>query len=197
MLYRLASAPPPVGGPPRPARAPPPRGPPPPPPPGICGMPAPPAPPPRLPPPPSLLPPAPCRCPSLVRFAADAECRSPKFQVLLMRMLTEKNDGPSPKLRGISASPGAGRRLKFPKGVQTIFAGGLLQFVPAGANDGRSVNSRSPFVSWPVVMLKGRPELAMMKGFKLNCHQGRLMVPANVNRCLTSNAARPNSPLRS
>src|SRR6267378_3949944 len=181
MLYRLASAPPPVGGPPRPP--PPPRSPPPPPPPlEICGMPA-PAPPPRPPPP---LPPAPppCRCPSLVRFAADAECRSPKFQVLLMRMLTERNDGPWPKLRGISASPGAGRRLKFPKGVQTIFAGGLVQFVPAGANDGRSVNSRSPFVSWPVVMLKGRPELAMMNGFKLNCHQGRLMVPAKVNRCL-------------
>src|SRR6266851_9263562 len=191
MLYRLASAPPPLGGPPIPARPPPPppRGPPPPPPPGICGI---PTPAPRPPPPPPLpSPPPPDRCPSLVRFAADAECRSPKFQVLLIRMLTERKDGPWPKLRGISASPGAGRRLKLPNRVQTIFAGGLLQLVPAGANDGRSVNSRSPLVSWPVVMLKGRPELAMMKGFKLNCHHGRLIVPANVNRCLTSNAARP------
>src|SRR5882762_6840441 len=197
MLYRLASAPPPPGGPPIPASPPPPpppRGPPPPPPPGICGI---PTPPPRPPPPPALSPPPLCLCPSLVRFAADAECRSPKFQVLLIRMFTERNEGPSPKLRGINASPGAGRRLKFPKGVQTIFAGGLLQFVPADANEGRSVNSRSPLVSWPVVMLKGRPELAMMNGFKLNCHHGRLIVPANVKRCLTSNAARPNSPDKS
>ena len=114
-----------------------------------------------------------------------------------MRMLIERNDGPSPRFRGINASPGAGRKLKFPNGVQTIFAGGLEQFVPEGANDGRSVNKRSPFVSWPVVMLKGRPVLAMMNGFKLNCHQGRLTVPAKVNRCLTSNVARPYSPVRS
>src|SRR6476661_845282 len=121
----------------------------------------------------------------------------PKFQVLLMRMLMERNDGPSPRLRGISASPGAGRKLKFPYGVQTMFAGGAAQFVPEGANDGRSVNNRSPFVSCPVVMLKGRPELAMMNGFKLNCHHGRFTVPAKVNRCLTSKPARPYSPVRS
>src|ERR1700694_2969044 len=123
MLYRLASAPPPVGGPPRP----PPRSPPPPPL-EICGMPAPTPPPPRVPPPLPLPPPPPCLCPSLVRLAAAAEWMAPKFQVLVIRMFTERNEGPSPKLRGISASPGAGRRLKLPNRVQTIFAGGLLQF---------------------------------------------------------------------
>ncbi|HCX31937.1 MAG TPA: hypothetical protein DHU55_19535, partial [Blastocatellia bacterium] len=91
----------------------------------------------------------------------------PKFQVLLMRILTEKNPGPAPKLRGISASPGAGRRLKLPYLVQTIFAGGALQSTPEGAKDGRSVNNRSPFVSCPVMILKGRPEDAMMNGFRL------------------------------
>src|SRR6185295_13353688 len=75
-----------------------------------------------------------------------------------------------------------------------MFATGLLQSTLAGANDGRSVKRRSPFVSWPVTILKGAPELARMKGFKLICHQGRLSVPANVNRWRTSKAARPNSP---
>src|SRR6476660_7898585 len=112
-------------------------------------------------------------------------------------MLIDKKPGPCPKFRGIKASPGAGRKLKFPNAVQTMFAGGLLQSVPAGANEGRSVNSRSPFVSCPVVMLKGAPELIMMNGFKLTCFQGRLIVPAKVNRCRTSNAARPNSPVKS
>src|SRR4029434_2846227 len=88
-------------------------------------------------------------------------------------------------------------RLKLPYGVQTMFATGWLQSTPSGAKEGRSVNKRSPFVSWPVTILNGAPELTTMNGFKLNCHQGRLSVPANVKRCRTSKAARPNSPDRS
>src|SRR6185295_1422306 len=119
----------------------------------------------------------------------------PKFQVLPTRKFTERKPGPSPKLRGINASPKAGRKLKLPYGVQTMFTPGLLQstFV---ANEGRSVKSKSPFVSAPVVILNGLPEDAMMNGFKLTCH-GKLSVPAKVNRCRTSKAARPNSPVRS
>src|SRR5882724_2397128 len=181
--------PPPPRPPPPPPPAPPP-GIPPPPPPGIRGV-VPPCPP-RLPPP---RPPA-CPCPSRL-VAAEAERIAPKFQVLLMRILTETNPGPSPKLRGINASPGAGRKLKFPNGVQTMFTGRLLQSTPAGAKEGRSVKRRSPFVSAPVVILKGLPDVATMNGFKLTCHHGKLSVPAKVKRCRTSKAARPNSPVRS
>ncbi len=89
-----------------------------------------------------------------------------------------------------------GLRLKLPKGVQMMLVPGLLQSIPSGANEGRSVNCRSRFVSGPVVMLNGRPDVAVMKGFKFTCH-GKLRVPAKVKRCLTSKAARPYSPERS
>ena len=42
-----------------------------------------------------------------------------------------------------------------------MFAPGLLQFVPVGAKDGRSVNKRSPLLSRPVMILNGRPEVAI------------------------------------
>src|SRR6266545_1703792 len=102
--------------PPPPPRPPPPRPPPP------------PGPPPGMPPPPPTLgirgvppacprPPPPPRCPVWPwpswPDAADAEGIEPKLQVLLTRMLTETNPGPSPKLRGINASPSPGRKLSF------------------------------------------------------------------------------------
>ena len=62
---------------------------------------------------------------------------------------------------------------------------------------GRSLNCRSRFRSWPVVILNPGPLLAITNGFKTTFHHGRLMVPKMVNRCRISNELRPNSPDKS
>src|SRR2546425_835830 len=120
----------------------------------------------------------------------------PKVHVLLTVRFTAKYPGEFPKFRGMSGSPGAGRRLKFPNFVQSTLAGfaGPLQGTPAAAKAGRSENWPSPFVSAPVIMLKGPPEEARMNGFKLTPHQGRLQVPPNAKRWRISKIARPYSP---
>src|SRR6266566_2592034 len=108
----------------------------------------------------------------------------PKVQVLLIVRFTTKYPGDWPKFRGMSGSPGAGCKLKFPNLVQTTFTGlaGPVQATPAGAKEGRSTNWPSPFVSAPVMMLKGLPVEARMNGFKLTPHQGRLQVPPKAKR---------------
>ena len=78
---------------------------------------------------------------------------SPNPQVLLNRIFKLNESGPFPKLRGMIVSPGSGLRLKVPYAVVTI----SRPVAPAAANDGRSLNTESPLLSRPVVMLKGRP----------------------------------------
>src|SRR6266850_2424073 len=95
-------------------------------------------------------------------------------------------------------SPGFGTTLNLPKRVHLMF--GLMigsQLAPGSAKLGRSLYWRSRFVSRPVVMLKGGPVLATMKGLNTNFHHGALMVPISVKRCRTSPDPRPNSPVKS
>src|ERR1700730_11449708 len=99
----------------------------------------------------------------------------------------------------MSASPGAGCRLKSPNRVQMMLAGLLApeHATPAGANEGRSVNCPSRFVSAPVMMLKGAPDDAKIRGFRVTCHQGRLSEPPRKSRWRISKPLRPYSPCRS
>src|SRR6476620_9170200 len=63
-------------------------------------------------------------------------------------------------------------------------------------NVGRSVNKVSPLVSTPVIILNGRPLLAMMNGLKeIPC--GKLKLPPITKLCRISNDVRPYSPVRS
>src|SRR5258708_4215715 len=99
----------------------------------------------------------------------------------------------------MSASPGAGCRLKLPNGVQIMLAG-LLEpehATPAGANEGRSVNCPSRLVSALVMMLNGAPDWAKIRGFNVSCHQGKLSEPPRINRWRISKLLRPYSPCRS
>lgn len=64
--------------------------------------------------------------------------------------LTELKPGPRPKFLGIICWPGDGFGSKAPKGVTTT--PGLVRSV---ANAGRSEKNVSPFVSRPVMILKG------------------------------------------
>src|SRR6185503_14859943 len=89
-------------------------------------------------------------------------------------------------------SPSPGVRLKLPKRVHLITGEEQSAFGPANA--GRSLNCRSRFRSWPVVILKPGPVFAMTNGFTTTFHHGRLTVPKIVNRCRMSNELRPNSP---
>lgn len=66
----------------------------------------------------------------------------------------------------------------------------------SAANAGRSVKSPSPLVSRPVVMLKGRPDDAMMIGAMVKFH-GPLNELRKKSRWRTSMEARPNSRLKS
>src|SRR6185436_3190705 len=116
----------------------------------------------------------------------------PKANARLTRRFTTKAPGAWPKLRGMSVSPGNGVRLKFPKRVHLILSARQLAFGPAKL--GRSLNCRSRFRSWPVVILNPGPVLATMNGFSTTFHHGRLTVPKTVNRCRISNELRPNSP---
>src|SRR5690242_6740866 len=119
----------------------------------------------------------------------------PKANARLTRRFTTKAPGALPKLRGMIVSPGKGVRLKFPKLVHLIFRAEQSAFGPAKL--GRSLNCRSRFRSWPVVMLNGGPVFATTKGFSTSFHHGRLTVPKTVKRCRISNELRPNSPERS
>jgi hypothetical protein len=73
---------------------------------------------------------------------------------------------------GISGCPGCGETLKHPNAVCTTFVGSDVEQV---ANAGRAVNLASPKMSWPVVILKGGPELAIKYGVRRNPF-GRLNV---------------------
>src|SRR5438874_9575133 len=92
-------------------------------------------------------------------------------------------------------SPGLGTRLKFPNRVQRMLM--LLQSALAPAKLGRSLAIRSRFVSRPVVMLKGGPELAVMNGLKTSFHKGAFMVTTRLNECRMSKDARDHSPVKS
>src|SRR5689334_14757849 len=101
------------------------------------------------------------RCPSLRWFCwpAFAPPSEPKLHVLLTRRFTVVDPGPSPKLRGIIAAPGAYVSRKLPNGVHLTIA--LEQSAPAGANAGRSLLIVSLFRSRPRKMLNGRPDCTM------------------------------------
>src|SRR5688500_9651498 len=74
----------------------------------------------------------------------------PNFQTFATFKFTETKPGPRPKLRGMIVCPGSGFGSKAPSGVTTT--PGLFRSV---ANAGRSLKNVSPFVSRPVMMLKG------------------------------------------
>src|SRR5262245_23186932 len=97
-----------------------------------------------------------------------------------MRKLTENEPGLWPKFLGIMRSPVSGTRLKFPNGVQRMVD--RVQSTFAGAKAGRSFVTRSRFRSCPVVMLKGGPVLATMKGLITTFHHGEFIVPKIVKR---------------
>src|SRR6185503_13532836 len=119
----------------------------------------------------------------------------PKANARLTRRFITNAPGAWPKLRGMIVSPGSGVRLKFPKRVHLMFCAEQSAFGPAKL--GRSLNCRSRFRSWPVVILNPGPVFATINGFSTTFHHGRLTVPKTVNRCRISNELRPNSPVRS
>src|SRR5437016_4320630 len=89
----------------------------------------------------------------------------PKLNDLLTPKLTEKKPGPRPSLRGIIVCPASGSRSKAPRRV-TI----TLDRERSVANAGRSVNRVSPFVSRPVVILNGAPDLTKIMGLNESFH---------------------------
>ena len=86
----------------------------------------------------------------------------PNFMTFETPRFTEKKAGPCPKFRGIIVCPEDGFGSKAPNGV--TMTPGLFRSV---AKAGRSVKKVSPLVSCPVMILKGGPELAMIKVFTL------------------------------
>ncbi len=81
-------------------------------------------------------------------------------------MLTETIPGARPIFLGMIFWPGDGVGSSAPNGV--MITPGSLGSV---ANAGRSVKSVSPFVSRPVVMLKGWPEFAMPNMLQAESHR--------------------------
>src|SRR5436190_24334462 len=71
-----------------------------------------------------------------------------------------------------------------------------LQRAASSPKVGRSVKSRSPFVSVPLVILNGRPENAVMNGFMFIFH-GSVKLPPMTTLCLISPDDLPYSPARS
>ena len=86
----------------------------------------------------------------------------PNLNTFATLKFTETKPGPRPKFRGMIVWPAEGFGSNAPKGVTTT--PGLFRSV---ANAGRSLKNVSPFVSRPVVILKGWPELAIMNVFML------------------------------
>ena len=74
----------------------------------------------------------------------------PNLNTFATLKFTETKPGPRPKFRGMISWPGEGFGSNAPNGVTTT--PGLFRSV---ANAGRSLKNVSPFVSRPVVMLKG------------------------------------------
>src|SRR3954463_1904026 len=99
---------------------------------------------------------------SVVRGApgggAFGSMADPNLNALPRFRLTEMKPGPRPMFRGMIFCPGEGVGSRAPKGVMTT--PGLFRSV---ANAGRSLKNVSPFVSRPVVILNGLPEVAMPK----------------------------------
>src|SRR6266446_6311625 len=147
------------------------------------------------PPPPRLLVSVAVLSPAFCDAEALLAASPPKPNVRLTVRLTDSEPGPCPKFRGMICSPGLGTRLKFPNRVQRMLM--LVQSALAPAKLGRSLAIRSRFVSRPVVMLKGGPELAVMNGLKTSFHQGAFMVPTRLNECRMSKDARDHSPVKS
>ena len=83
-------------------------------------------------------------------------------------------------------SPAWGLVSNVPHRVLTMF----VPVAPAGAYAGRSLKMESPLLSWPVVMLNGVPEFAIMNGLS-RIPLGSEKDPPKNKRCRTSNAARP------
>ena len=83
-------------------------------------------------------------------IGARGSIAGPNLNALPRLKLTDIKPGPRPMFLGMTFCPGAGVGSSAPNGV--ITTPGSSRSV---ANAGRSVNSVSPFVSTPVVMLKG------------------------------------------
>ena len=91
---------------------------------------------------------------------ADGGRALPNLNVFPMLRFTERKPGPRPKFRGMIVCPGEGVGSNAPSGVTTT--PGSFRSV---AKAGRSLKNVSPFVSRPVVILKGWPELPIRKTF--------------------------------
>ena len=98
-----------------------------------------------------------------------------KLKTFATFRFTETKPGPRPKFRGMIVWPGDGFGSNAPSGVTTT--PGLFRSV---ANAGRSLKNVSPFVSRPVVMLNGWPELAIMNSVQVEA-VWRLVIPAAIH----------------
>src|SRR4029453_17903628 len=83
--------------------------------------------------------------------------------------------GPTPKLRGMGASPGRGWGLKTPYGVATAPS------FPASASAGRSANTESPLLSPPVVILNGSADVSVTNWYTEKS-SGKLIEPPTDTR---------------
>jgi len=87
----------------------------------------------------------------------------PNLNTFSTPTLSDMKLGPVPRFRGMICCPATGFGSKAPNGV--TITPGLLRSV---ANAGRSAKALSRFVSLPVVMSNGRPELATKNELILN-----------------------------
>ena len=94
------------------------------------------------------------------------------------------SEGPVPRSKGTRDAVAEGSRSKVP---YAVFMTSVLLVV---ANEGRSLNSVSPFRSWPTVMLKGVPELVTSIGLN-EMPKGACTLPPSRKRLRTSKVARP------
>src|SRR5207245_4943668 len=133
------------------------------------------------PPPPGPRPNVPPRGPP----AADSFF-APKPKVLVKRKFKVKRPGLVASLIGMTDAPGRVTKLKQPYGVSFEPAAPAEQF-PGVA---RVLNDAFPYKSCPVVILKGAPELAIIKGLKRKSW-GSPIEPPIKTRWRTSKDARP------
>src|ERR1700746_1429837 len=141
-------------------------------------------PPPRGPPPPgprpNVPPPGPPGPPAAASFFA------PNPNVLLRRTFKVKRPGPVASLIGMTGDPGTVTRLKQPYGVCVTPLAPAEQ-LPMVA---RVLKTASPYKSCPVVILKGAPDQATIKGLKRKSY-GKPIEPPTKTRWRTSKEARP------